>query len=229
MLDLGKDLIGVLTYLAPGYLAFSLYAVEKEKVRQETVFFIALIYAIISNEVFGAAFTANKEFWGDKFADLLHFIAAIISAIFIAILWKTILSRWITSGLRKLGVTNEDNNGTCWDYAFYNPNIYITQISVTLLNGYEYRLDDAYYYAKFLLRNSSSKNLVPYYFSRGDSLAFIPSEFKRAGETEWRKIDPTQENGIWGVQWMIFPLSQISDVTINCIDSEHAELWLSAR
>src|SRR5690606_36483062 len=124
-------------------------------VRQLDIIYGSLVFSALSY----ACFLLFDSVTGHS--SMLSFVAVTFgAAIALSLLWKRFGHPKFHALLKRLGMTNEDNQGDVWQKIFNDPRIYVTQITAYLKNGEAIMCDDT---AEFDRPELRAKGVFPYY------------------------------------------------------------------
>jgi hypothetical protein len=208
-MDLSQETIGLLVFLAPGFLAFRIYMIDGDwgGVRQLDIIYGSLVFSALSY----ACFLLFDRVTG--YSSMLSFVAVTFgAAIALSLLWKRFGHPKFHALLKSLGMTNEDNQGDVWQKIFNDPRIYVTQITAYLKNGEAIMCDGT---AEFDRPELRAKGVFPYYSHREGQLCFVPNQRKRSSEAEWEPIEDVEADANWGLRMVYVAPSELQRLEVR--------------
>jgi hypothetical protein len=207
--DISQETIRLLVFLAPGFLAFRVYMIDADwsGVRQLDIIYGSLVFSALSYACF------LLIAWGTGFSGMLSFIGITFgAAIILSLLWKRFGHPKFHVLLKKLGMTNEDNQGDVWQKIFNDPRIYVTQITAYLKNGEVIMCDGT---ASFDRPELRAKGIFPYYSHRDGQLCFVPNQRKRSAEADWKPVEDVEADANWGLRMVYVAPSELQRLELR--------------
>jgi len=210
---LNPELLGILLFLAPGYLGFRLYQIDRAWSSLNT---IDVIYGslIFSTVAYGTYLFLVTLGWTDE--PVRRVASLILFAVLYALLWRRFGHDLFHKGLHALGITNEDNRDTAWTRLFNNPQVYLSQITVYLKNGEQVRCEDTKLYH---LDNFNRVGIHPYYADPAGNLYLICTHHRSAATDDWIEVEEIHCLSPWGIKLSLIPASEIVRVEARATES----------
>lgn len=211
---LNPELVGILLFLAPGYLGFRLYQIDRgwSDLNAIDVIYGSLIFSTVAYATYLGMVAVG---WGDYPARRV--ISLILFAVIYAFLWRRFGHDLFHQGLHALGVTNEDNKSTTWTQIFNNPKIYLTQITVEMKGGSQIWCENTLQFRRDEFRRVG---IHPYYSDADGNLYLISTHSRSAQSGEWEPAPDVVSD--WGVNLVFVPASEIARIDVRAIRSANA-------
>lgn len=204
------EAVEVLVHLVPGYVAFRIFKVDEDwrRVRQSDVVYGSLVFSLLSY----AAFLAFRG-WLPGGTMLAVIGWALVIAVVIAVIAKMAVKPALYWLLYKLGVTDEDSQGSAFDKIFNDPKIHVRQITAYLKSGEAVTCDDTLEYSQ---TEGASRRIHSYYTDRDGNLNIIPSRKRIARDAKWEAVEDVTSD--WGVRTFHIPADQIERIDVRLSD-----------
>lgn len=215
-MEISKDGLNLLFWLAPGFLAFRFYKIDADwrSIHQVDVIYGSLIFSVLG---YAALYPFRGYIAG--FGESWLIITALFSAVPIAAFWKVIGHRSLHRVLHKVGYTNEDNCGDVWQKIFNEPKIYVTQINAYMKNGEAIACDNTLLYDTPELR---SAGIYPYYSHRDRQICFIPNRRKKS-DGDWIELQDVSD--IWGTRIVYINPDELQRLEVRVAPTGHDTRW----
>lgn len=210
---LNPELLGILLFLAPGYLGFRLYQIDTawSSLNAIDVIYGSLIFSTVAYATYLFLVALG---WTDQPERRIG--SLILFAIVYGFLWRRFGHDLFHKGLRALGVTNEDNRDTAWTRLFNNPKVYLSQIIVHLKGGGQVWCEDTKVYD---LANFNRIGIHPYYADPAGNLYLICTHHRPTTTDDWIEVEEVHCPSPWGIKLSLIPASEIARVEARATES----------
>lgn len=213
LFKLNPELLGILMFLAPGYLGFRLYQIDQP---WGTLNAIDVIYGslLFSTVAYGSYLLLVHAGWAD--IPSRRIACLVVFSLLFGFIWRRFGHRYFHKLAHWLKVTNEDNSFTAWSLIFNNPNVYLSQILVELKDGQQLWCNNTLPFINDKLRASG---VHPYYSDAVGNLYIISTHRRLKATDEWEELPDVSWPAPWGVNVSFIPASQIARIDVRATES----------
>lgn len=215
-LKLNAEVLGILLFLAPGYLGFRLYQIDRP---WSTLNAIDVIYGslIFSTVAYGTYLGLVAFGWADEPGRRVA--SPILFAVVYGLLWRRFGHELFHKGLHAFGITNEDNKSTTWTQIFNNPKIYLSQVTVETKSGSQIWCDNTLQFERDEFRRVG---IHPYYSDADGNLYVISTHRRASQDKEWEPVPDLIVPAPWGINLVFIPASEIARIDVRATESANA-------
>lgn len=209
---LTNESFAIFLFLAPGYLGFRVYLIDKpwNALNAVHIFYGSLVFSTLAYTTIYSL--PVRAAWRLSWTGLS--VSTTVLAVFYGIVWRLIGHPLLHAGLKSLGITTEDNAFTPWTAIFNNTRIHLTQMIVHLKDGRSVQLDDAgAYHIPHLMR----ARIFPYYSSADGDLSMVVTQTRESNTTDWIEVPSVFIEHPWGLKLSFIPHTEITQVEVRVI------------
>lgn len=212
MFSLNNEALVILIFLAPGYISFRLYSVDRAWTTSQiiNIFYGTLLFSTVNYIIiyYLILLITQKRY---EISDNIIVLGALFVGVITGPVWKRFGHPFLHKILMKFRITNEDNQGDAWNQLFNNPNIYITQLIIKTSFGVEYMCQSS---LKFDSDEKRKHGIFPYYADSSGAINIIPTHYRLDDESIWKEVENIEVDG-WGTRTLHLKQNEISKIDVR--------------